>query len=102
MRVGVLLAIALLLTACSSGEGKKAITGRDASSRSKQCTDRILDGIKGNRSPIVQSYIQRTYCDRFAKHGWVYEDGTLSIKAHLWVMNGYTCSEEVRTPTNRP
>ena len=41
----------------------------------------------------MRSYIQRTYCDRFAKHGWVYEDGTLSIKAHLWVMNAYTCSE---------
>ena len=41
----------------------------------------------------MRSYIQRTYCDRFARHGWVYEDGTLSIKAHLWVMNGYTCSE---------
>ena len=101
VRVGVLLAIALLLTACSSGDGRKAITDATPSSRSKQCTARLLAGIKGNRGPIVQRYIQRTYCDRFARHGWVYEDGTLSIKAHLWVMNGYTCSEDSRAPADR-
>jgi hypothetical protein len=93
VRVGVLLAIALLLTACSSGEGTKAAADATSSSRSKQCTERILAGIKRDRSPMVRSYIQRTYCDRFAKQGWVYEDGTLSIKAQLWVMHGYTCSE---------
>jgi len=53
----------------------------------------MVASIKGDRSPMVRSYVQRTYCDRFAKHGWVYEDGTLSIKAHLWLMNGYACSE---------
>ena len=42
---------------------------------------------------MVRSYTQHTYCDRFAKRGWVYEDGTLSIKAHLWLLNGYACSE---------
>jgi hypothetical protein len=93
VRVGVLLAIALLLAACSSGEGTKAAADATSSSRSKQCTQRILAGIKRDRSPMVRSYIQRTYCDRFAKHGWVYEDGTLSIKAHLWAMHGGSCSE---------
>ena len=42
---------------------------------------------------MVRSYIFRTYCSRFAKHGWVYEDGTLSIKAHLWLMSAGSCSE---------
>ena len=82
VRVGVLLAIALLLTACGAGEGKKATA--DA----KQCTDRMLAGIEGDHGPMVRSYVQRTYCDRFAKRGWVYEDGMLSIEAHLWLMHG--------------
>ena len=42
---------------------------------------------------MVRSYIERTYCDRFARNGWVYDDGTLSIKAHLWLMNAGQCSE---------
>jgi hypothetical protein len=93
VRVGVLLAIALLLTACSSGEGTQVTADATSSSRSKQCTQRILAGIKRDRSPMVQSYVQRTYCDQFAKHGWVYEDGTLSIKAHLWAVHGGICRE---------
>ena len=51
----------------------------------------MLAGIKGNHGPMVRSYVERTYCDRFARKGWIYEDGTLSIKAHLWLMNGYVC-----------
>ena len=42
---------------------------------------------------MVRSYIERTYCDRFAQHGWVYGDGTLSIKAQIWFMHAGTCSE---------
>ena len=53
----------------------------------------MLDSVKGDRGPIVRSYLQRTYCDPFAKRGWVYADGTLSIKAQLWLMNGRACSE---------
>jgi hypothetical protein len=53
----------------------------------------MLAGIKGDRGPMVRSYVQRTYCDRFAKHGWVYADGTLSIKAELWLDHGTSCSE---------
>jgi len=86
----VLTAALLLLAGCGSGGGKNAGAPSD---RSKQCTDRMLAGVKGDRSPLVRSYIQRTYCDRFAKNGWVYADGTLSIKAELWLDHGATCSE---------
>ncbi len=57
----------------------------------------MLAGIKGDRGPMVRSYVQHTYCDRFAKHGWVYEDGTLSIKAHVWLMHARTCAAEEST-----
>jgi hypothetical protein len=53
----------------------------------------MLAGIQGDRGPMVRSYIERTYCDRFAQHGWVYGDGTLSIKAQIWLMHAGTCSE---------
>jgi hypothetical protein len=53
----------------------------------------MLAGVEGDRGPMVRSYIQRTYCDRFAKHGWVYEDGTLSIKVQDWLLHGEACSE---------
>jgi hypothetical protein len=52
----------------------------------------MLAEVKGDRGPIVRHYLRRTYCDRFAQRGWVYEDGSLSIKAQLWLMNGYACS----------
>jgi hypothetical protein len=29
-----------------------------------------------------------TYCSRFSARGWVYDDGTLSIEAHMWVEEG--------------
>ena len=38
------------------------------------------------------AYIERMYCGPFARKGWVYADGALSIKAHVYIMNGDACS----------
>ena len=43
----------------------------------------------------MRKYIRQTYCNRFAGTGWVYADGTLSIKAHIWLMHAGSCSESV-------
>lgn len=88
MRAAVVIAALLALTACGSG-AKKSTAPSNASER---CTERMLARVKGDRGPMVRSYVERTYCNRFAHNGWVYPDGTLSIKAHIWLMNGYACS----------
>jgi hypothetical protein len=93
VRVAVVLAALLVLSGCESGAKRSAPADATAAPRAERCTQRILEGIEGNRGPMVRSYIERTYCDRFARRGWVYADGALSIKAHLWLMNAGTCSE---------
>jgi hypothetical protein len=93
MRVWIIFAMLLALTGCSSG-------GTDAktASRTERCTQRFLDRIKGDHGVVVRRYVDRAYCGPFARKGWVYADGTLSIKAHLWLVNGYACSAETLTP----
>jgi len=93
MRVWITIVVLLALTGCSSGG-----TNAKTASRTERCTQRFLDRTKGDRGALVRSYIERTYCGPFARKGWVYADGTLSIKAHLWLVNGYACSAGGSTP----
>ena len=39
-----------------------------------------------------------TYCQPFASNGWVYSDGSLSIKAQLWLVHGGRESCATSTP----
>ena len=39
----------------------------------------------------TERYLRRTYCDRFAKNGWVYADGTLALDAYRWAEQGHSC-----------
>jgi uncharacterized protein YjhX (UPF0386 family) len=96
--VRVVLATAVLLTfaGCSFGEKKATQTDAKVNSRVERCTERILDRIGGGAE--VRRYTERTYCSPFARKGWVYTDGTLSIKAHLYLLNGYACSAMTGTP----
>jgi hypothetical protein len=84
VKVLVLVAVPLLLAACSSGS--------TSSSRADRCVERMLTRatVHGNRSE-VKAYLRGTYCDRFAANGWVYADGALSIDAQNWLVHGYTC-----------
>ena len=41
---------------------------------------------------VARRYVRRTYCARFEKEGWVYEDGALRIAAQTWLEHGGTCS----------
>ena len=91
VRLWIVAVAALTLVGCDSKTRVADSPKATASHLSEKCTERVLTGIK-DRGPMVRKYIQTTYCDRFAANGWVYDDGKLSIKAHLWVVNGGTCS----------
>lgn len=101
MRVGVAIAVLLVLTSCSFGHKNAGQADAQTASRIERCTQRFLDRVKGDRGALVRRYIERTYCGPFARKGWVYADGTLSIKAHLWLVNGYACSAKTSTPGGR-
>jgi len=81
VRLALVVAVALVgLAACrSSGNA----------SRADKCTDRILQKSAPVHFPVtkaqVRHYIAVTYCDRFARKGWVYADGALSIDAQHWL-----------------
>jgi hypothetical protein len=93
----VVLALALFAVGCGSGATQSGTAARAAS-----CTDRLVKGAKAGatRPPeaAVRRYVMVTYCQPFARRGWVYEDGSLSIKAHLWVVRGTRESCETSTP----
>jgi hypothetical protein len=90
VRVGLAIAVLLALAGCSSGEKKAAQTDAKAGSPVERCTQRILARIGGDAK--IRSYVERTYCEPFARKGWVYADGTLSIGAQLSTLNGGACA----------
>jgi len=90
VRAGLAIAVLLALAGCSSGAKKAAQTDARAAPRVERCTQRFLDRIGGGAE--IRTYVERTYCGPFARKGWVYADGTLSIKAHLYLLNGNACS----------
>jgi hypothetical protein len=90
------LAIALLLVALAGcgGTGTEA-GGTDqrssaASDRIERCTERFLERVEGEDANTEETrrYVEATYCAPFAERGWVYEDGTLSIAAQSWLIEG--------------
>ena len=87
MFVRFVFAFALLgLVGCGSGSGHSATAARAAS-----CTDRIMKApttISRGHEAAVRRYVMMTYCEPFARNGWVYSDGSLSIKAQLWLVHG--------------
>lgn len=96
MRIALAVAVLLALAGCSFGEKKAAQDDATVNSRVERCTERVLDRIGGRAQ--IRRYIERTYCGPFARKGWVYADGTMSIKAHVYLLNGYACSSETLTP----
>ena len=93
MRVYVLaLVSALALAGCGS-------SGSDAGQVAKaagKCTDRFFRAVKPGTSQATETeirhYARVTYCEPFARKGWVYNDGSLSINAQRWLVRGGRCS----------
>jgi hypothetical protein len=80
------LLLAATLSACSSGK---------ASSRVERCVDRLMQHASTQGLPnkeVARSYVRRTYCARFERKGWVYEDGALRIAAQSWLEHGSSCA----------
>ena len=92
MRIGLAIAVLLALTGCSSGEKKAAQTDARVGSRIERCTQRILDRVDGKSGAETRSYVESAYCGPFARKGWIYADGTLSIDAHLDLLNSGACA----------
>ena len=96
MRFPVVLAVALVVAGCgSSGEsGGNAASSGEASTaaapRVEKCVERFIARATSDASTEteVRRYIERTYCSPFEREGWVYEDGTLSIAAYLFLARG--------------
>ncbi len=80
---------AFVLAGCSSTSDSLQ------SSRAGKCTDELLRGVDpqdfGASRATVRHYISLTYCDRFARKGWVYADGALTIAAQRWLVRGGRC-----------
>ena len=54
-----------------------------------------VDDLTAKQRAGARRYVERTYCGRFERRGWVHDDGTLSIDAHVWLVEGG--SEECAT-----
>ncbi len=80
-----------IVAGCGSGEdaGQDAGVGgdgsSDATSRVERCVERFLEraASDGLAEADVRRYIESTYCSRFEREGRIYDDGTLSISAHI-------------------
>jgi hypothetical protein len=42
----------------------------------------------------ARRYAEDTYCARFERNGWVYDDGALSIAAQEWLDNSGRCATQ--------
>jgi hypothetical protein len=97
-RAGIALLLATVgLTACGTTEEKAARESRLVA----KCVQRMMERTDGPRTRLVQDYVRRTYCDPFAKRGWIHTDGTISIRAHEWVLESWSC-ERVEGMTTTP
>ena len=57
------------------------------------CVDRLLSRAeaKYREGPLrrqARRYARKTYCEPFARRGWVYRNGTLKIDAFRWLVSG--------------
>jgi hypothetical protein len=85
---------AFLLAGCGgTGGARTEGTAADqqsvaAHARVERCTARFLERVEGADAGTddTRRYVEVTYCAPFAERGWVYEDGTLSIAAHTWLI----------------
>lgn len=97
----MLIFIGAFLTACGSGSGERRDEGQSTIKRSpaamskiERCVDRLLQTAttRDANKDEARRYVRNTYCARFEKEGWIYEDGALSIAAQRWLDEGARCA----------
>jgi hypothetical protein len=90
-----------VLSACGSTGGERRDEVQStverspaATSRIERCVDRLLQAAttRDASKEEVRRYARNTYCARFEKKGWIYEDGALSIAAQRWLDEGARCA----------
>ena len=102
--VRLLVAIAVVLAVvagCGSGgdAGENAGSGGDGStevaSRVERCVERFLERAvsDGLSEADVRRYIETAFCSRFEREGWIDDDGTLSISAHVVFLEAGSAEE---------
>ena len=77
-----LAAILIVVAGCGPGEDASEDA---AAARVERCVDRFLEQAESAdlSESDVERYLESTYCTPFEREGWIYEDGTLSIAAHV-------------------
>jgi hypothetical protein len=98
-RLGIVLLTAALAGCGSSGGEERArapSVGDLAAGRRniQMCVDRLLSrsAIGNEDEAEARRYAEDAYCARFARNGWVYDDGALSIAAYDWLLRSGTCA----------
>jgi hypothetical protein len=96
-----MLIVAGALSACGSGSGERRDEVQSTVRRSpaailriERCVDGLLQAstMPDASKEEARRYVRNTYCVRFEKQGWIYEDGALSIAAQRWLDEGATCA----------
>lgn len=100
-----LLLLVAALSACGAGSHETPdgalSTERDsagAAARIEGCVDRFLlrATTQGANEDATRRYVRDTYCAKFEKSGWIYDDGVLRIGAQTWLEEGATCNRSRR------
>jgi hypothetical protein len=82
----------MLFAAVLAGCGTSDSAQRDA--HVNKCAERLLSrSTTSGDGEAVRRYVEDTYCTRFERHGWIYDDGALSIGAQKWLDNAGTCTK---------
>lgn len=91
-------AAALIGGGCGAG---MADTSR-ADARVERCVERLLSrGGSEADTGSARRYVAETYCRPFESRSWIYDDGTLAIRAHVWAMESGSEDCEVATAGGR-
>jgi hypothetical protein len=95
-----LLIVVATATACGSGTTERLGAAPTSSSppparssRIERCVDRLLQNAAQNvaEKGVARRYARSTYCARFEREGWIYEDGALRIAAQIWLDKSGRC-----------
>lgn len=101
LRIATGIALVLLGVVALTGCGSTDKSAAGESPLVAQCVHRMLERAEGKPKRLVSDYVRRTYCEPFAKRGWVHPDGTISIRAHEWLLGAGNC-ETVEGTTTMP
>jgi hypothetical protein len=90
----VLLVPAIVLIAVTGCGSNGNASAPDPSARVERCVDRLVSRAESGPGDeeSARAYVRTTYCERFERNGWVYEDGALSIAAQEWLDEAGTCA----------